>query len=99
MKAFEDVDAGKVRVTAAAVPPDATQATVHVSVGDLGKQGEMTIILERTPARWRISDTLFPSGLPFLANIVACVRPRLAARRPETRARPNVMRSGARTAP
>ena len=87
MMAFDDVDAGKVRVTAPPVPPDATQATVQVSIGDLGKQGEMKIMLERTPAGWRISDTLSPSGLSFRANIVACVPPQPAAREPRTRAR------------
>ena len=89
-KGAEEVKAGKARVTAQPVPPGATQSTVHVSIGDLGKSGEITVVLDRTTAGWRISDVIPGSGLSFRADMVACAAPRLkaSALRPGFRARP-----------
>lgn len=74
-KGSDEVQAGKASVSAPPVPPDATTATVHVSVGDLGKPGEITVVLNRTPAGWRISDVIPASRLSFRADMVACAAP------------------------
>ncbi len=75
-KGSDAVQAGKVQVSAPPVLPDATQAVVHVSVGDLGKPGEITLVLDRTPAGWRVSDVIPGSGLSFRADMAACAVPR-----------------------
>ena len=76
-KGSDAVQAGEVQVSAPPVLPDATQAVVHVSVGDLGKPGEITLVLDRTPAGWRVSDVIPGSGLSFRADMAACTAPQL----------------------
>lgn len=90
-KGFDEVAAGKVSVTAQPMPPEATQATVHVSVGDLGKPGEITVELDQTPAGWRISDVIPASGLSFRADMLACSapQPKPAAPQPKVRTSPH----------
>ncbi len=90
-KGPDEVEAGKASVTAPPMPPEAAQAIVHVSVGDLGKSGEITVVLDRTPAGWRISDVIPASGLSFRADMVACSTPghQPAAPQPEVRTRPH----------
>ncbi len=75
LKGADAVQAGKVSVSATPIPPDATEAVVHVSVGDLGKPGEITVSLDRTPAGWRIGDVVPASGLSFRADMAACTAP------------------------
>ena len=75
-KGSAEVKVGKARVSALPVPPNAKTATVQVSVGDLGKPGEITVALARTPAGWRISDIIPASGLSFRADMATCTAPR-----------------------
>ena len=92
MKRFDEVRAEKVRVTAPPVLPGATQATIHVSVGDLGEPGEISVVLDWTPAGWRISDVIPASGLSFRADMLACSTPwpRPAAAQSRLQARSHV---------
>ena len=94
-KGPDEVEAGKASVTAAPMPPEATQATVHVSVGDLGKPGEITVVLDRTPAGWRISDVIPASGLSFRTDMLACSapQPKPAARQPDIRTKPQAAKA------
>ena len=54
---------------------DADHATATVSFRNADKPAAVTIMLQQTPAGWRIADLTSMPGHSFRATMVACTTP------------------------
>ena len=69
---YGDYKVIRLRIDAPPNPDRADHATIHVSFRDFGKPAEVSVLLDRTPAGWRIGDVSPTPGQSFKANMAAC---------------------------
>ena len=53
----------------------ADHVTAHVALRDSDKPVGVTVLLDRTPAGWRVADVVSGSGRSFRAAMAACTAP------------------------
>ena len=65
----------QVRVDVPATAAGTDHASASVSFNNLGKPVTLSIMMDRTPAGWRIADVSSVPGPSFRANMAACTAP------------------------
>ena len=72
---FGEYKITQLRVDVPTIPAGADHATAGVALSNLGKPVTLSVLMDRTPAGWRIADVTSEVGQSFRANMAACAGP------------------------